>query len=484
MIARQVVSKVNSSKVSFINPIGAVIKNSDRQRSRSLVSVDVCDSASLQLASEKLVALGYDKVKYRITTDCTGSGVNDQAYSPSFNYTTVSEALCHVVRNSYLAKGDISRYFPNFPLAEDARDMFGFKLDGDLYRYNMIPFGLTSAPRYCSTWSAEFNQWFEAAGINSSFMVDDYFLARFSEALARQDMATIASILKDCGLSMEETKFGFGQQLTFLGILVDTVSMTIRIDPIQAGGFAMQLEDYKIMLTSTGHLSESILEHTAGKLGWFCEVIQSGRLRIKWIFAYLNRVSRVSSTVVDGTLSELDWWINILRLWASGDDYGGQYPILSGTELLANPHLIELCQSDASGTDGFGYVSSTLDSIDFNWMSKRWSISEGLPISSHHAEVKALRAFLFGSDHHGIQLIIWITDSESGCYSINRANCSDPNTYPILVEIYNRCDELKCQLLALWVPREFNNLTDHLSHLAYVLCRDSVSGVSSFRESA
>jgi hypothetical protein len=316
-----------------------------------LIGVEVLDSASLQLAKELLISRGYEKIKCRITTDCTGSGVNGAAYSPSFNYTTVSEALRHVVRNSYLAKGDISRYFPNFPLAEDSRDMFGFKLNDELYRYNMIPFGLTSAPKYCSTWSAEFNQWFGAVGINSLFMMDDYFLARLLEALARQDMATIAAMLAECGLEMEQSKFGFGQQLTFLGILVDTVSMTIRIDPIQAGGFALQLEEYKTTLLSTNHLSESIVEHTAGKLGWFCEVIQSGRLHINWIFKYLNRVSRASRAVMDGTIAEFDWWIKILELWASGDDYGGQYPILNGAELLANPHLIELCQSDASGTD-------------------------------------------------------------------------------------------------------------------------------------
>jgi hypothetical protein len=187
---------------------------------------------------------------------------------------------------------------------------------------------------------------------------------------------------------------------------------------------------------------------------------------------------------MDGTIAEFDWWIKILDLWASGDDYGGQYPILNGAELLANPHLIELCQSDASGTDGFGYVSSTLDSVDFNWMSKRWSKEEGLPNSSHHGEVRALHAFLLGSDHAGIQLIIWITDSESGCYSINRANCRDENAFPLLIDIYDRCDQLKCQLLALWVPRASNNLTDHLSHLASVLSRDSVSGVSSFQEPA
>jgi hypothetical protein len=34
-------------------------------------------------------------------------------------------------------------------------------------------------------------------------------------------------------------------------------------------------------------------------------------------------------------------------------------------------------------------------------------------------------------------------------------------------------------LVAVWVPREENCLADHLSHLAHILCRDSVEGHSS-----
>ena len=74
-------------------------------------------------------------------------------------------------------------------------------------------------------------------------------------------------------------------------------------------------------------------------------------------------------------------------------------------------------------------------------------------------------------------MISWISDSESGCNSINRASCRDPAAFPFLKEIYKCCDVLNIQLLALWVPREFNNLADHLSHLAVLLEEDKVEGV-------
>ena len=47
----------------------------------------------------------------------------------------------------------------------------------------------------------------------------------------------------------------------------------------------------------------------------------------------------------------------------------------------------------------------------------------------------------------------------------------------VLKDIYERCDTLNTQLLAWWVPRELNNLADHLSHLAALLNEDTVEGV-------
>jgi hypothetical protein len=83
-------------------------------------------------------------------------------------------------------------------------------------------------------------------------------------------------------------------------------------------------------------------------------------------------------------------------------DMPGAFRIFSGAELLSNQDKVEPYQSDASGTDGFGYV---------------------------------------------------------------------------LKDIYERCDTLNTQLLAWWVPRELNNLADHLSHLAALLNEDTVEGV-------
>lgn len=476
-----VVEPAEEGMIVCINPMGAVVKNSDKQRAKTLVKIHVVDSDSLQEASDQLVAMGQPKIKCRISTDCTGSGLNGASYSPRFAYSSISQALRLVERGGYMAKGDISRYFYSFPLAEKAKELFGFRLFGRTWRFRRLPFGLTNCPYYCSTWTAEFCQWLEAMGIPTAFMVDDVFLARLTEALARADLERAANMFEAIGLSMEKSKFGLGQSLTFIGILIDSITMTLRMDPLSAGGFVLQLLEYKTRLqfNSPNPLDLSDVRHLAGKLNWFSEVIQSGRLHLGAIWSYMQEHPRLSAGRRIEVVSEVSWWIDVLSLWADETDAAGQYPIVSGSELLDQPHTVQLCQSDASGTDGFGYVSSYLNETEFDWRSFRWPL-DGSPKQSHQAELKALHTFIMQEAHGNVRLIVWITDSESGCYSVNRANCRDPLAHPLLQDIYRQCDNVGCQLLAVWVPRENNQLADHLSHLSFILCRDSVGG----RESA
>jgi hypothetical protein len=161
MIRHQVVREATEERPRILNPLGVVIKNSDLQRAKTLAGVSVFNSESLKLASDALGAGGHPRIKCRISTDCSGSGINSAAYSPTFQYSTVSDGVRVVVRDGYLATADVSRYFFEFPWAEAIRPLFSFMFLGVLFEYLKLCFGFTSCPYYCSTWSAEFYQWFK-----------------------------------------------------------------------------------------------------------------------------------------------------------------------------------------------------------------------------------------------------------------------------------------------------------------------------------
>lgn len=116
----------DQSSIRAINPLGAVIKNSDIQRARSLAHINVVDSDSLQRASDTLISMGQPKIKCRISTDCTGAGLNGASYVPPFTYSSIGDGVSLLTRNDFLAKGDISRYFYSFPFANEVKPYFSF----------------------------------------------------------------------------------------------------------------------------------------------------------------------------------------------------------------------------------------------------------------------------------------------------------------------------------------------------------------------
>jgi hypothetical protein len=477
MIRHKVVELTSPQEGMKINPLGVVIKGSDLQRARTLVNIEVKCSRTLQLASESLIQSGHPKIKCRISTDCSGSGINRSAYSPPFQYSTVSEGLKVVHRNGYLATGDVSRYFFEFPWAEKVRKLFCFIFFGQLFHYLRLCFGFTSCPYYCSTWSAEFGKWFGAMGIVASFLMDDWLVGGSTEKEARLKMNKISDTLTSIGFTMAKEKSKVGQKLVWLGIHIDTTTMTIRIDPLQSKGFLKQLLIYEDSILRKRNLDLATLRHISGKLNWYAEVVSAGRLHIRSLWDYTTAHPRITEDLIERIVRDFRWWRNKLETWSIDRPTVTDYRILNGEEILQYPDQVLICQSDASGTDGYGYAWSTLEDTSYQWYSARWKNPGDTPAQSHEAELRSLHHFVLNKLSAECALVIWITDSESACWTINKGHCADPRAWPIVEEIYERLDSFGSQVVALWVPREDNTLTDFLSHFAYTLNRDFVEGV-------
>jgi hypothetical protein len=348
---------------------------------------------------------------------------------------------------------------------------------GVLYEYLKLCFGFTSCPYYCSTWSAEFYQWFKFAGIDAAFLMDDWMVGDRNVKDVETKIEYICDTMQSVGFTMDKEKTKIGQRIVWLGILIDTVRMTLRIDAVQARGFLIQLKEYTNRVVESKYLDMSLLRHLAGKLNWFAEVIQSGRLHIHGLWDYITSHPKMSSTTYDKVLKDLKWWETKLDSWGSELEAGGEYPILNGQELLSNPGWVEILQSDASGTDGFGYIWSLLgeENGSYNWYASQWGLE--VPSQSHEAELRALHHFIRQRTHSS-KLIVWVSDSESACWTINKGHCKDPKAYVLLEELFLECERLTVQVIALWVPREQNRLTDYLSHFAMLMDRVEVEGSS------
>jgi hypothetical protein len=175
-------------------------------------------------------------------------------------------------------------------------------------------------------------------------------------------------------------------------------------------------------------------------------------------------------------LKDSRWWIEQLKAWSTKGASGIEYPIVSVEELLSNPESICMVASDASGIDGFGYWGN-VEAEDFSVYAKKWGGKYEF-VSSHTGELQALKHFLEFNLDKGCNVVIWITDCLSAMFTVNKGRCREESGLRVLEDILQICDDYKVQLLALWVPRDSNMISDYLSHLCVILNREEYQGRS------
>jgi len=461
------------------SPMTMVVKNSDVIRAWALVGVEIIDQDSLEVASRRLVAMGMLKVKVRLCQDMSSSGVNGACERSYFSYPSIRNAINMVRRGCWLAKGDLEGYFHAFPLSKEARDLFMFEFDRWLYEMTRVAFGLRPAPYFCSTFSAEFKQWFEAMGLPVAHMVDDWLTMGCNKDEAESRRQIIKNVFVLVGLTMQDDKDEIGQTLVFCGVRIDTVNMTVSIDPVQAGGVRRMLQRFQAAWANGLECQPAggEIRSMAGKLTWFGSLLQSGPCRTRSWWVYSAHPHSLVASVAQQLREDTEWWCSVLEMWEHGVPSMREYPILSASRLLDEEGLIRLIVSDASGPDGLGYFHGPFgaDENSYQFYSAVWG-SGYIFHNSHNGELSALLHFLRHCECREC-LLVWVTDSLSGVWSILKGRSVKETSMETIRAIFELADQKRIQIVPLWVPRDLNVFADYLSHLSSTLNRPEVAGI-------
>jgi hypothetical protein len=461
-----------------LHPIGAVVKNSDKYKARVLTGIELRNQYDLDEANAELDKQGIPGIKVRMTTDCSQSGLNDASPAAPFRNTSIHDLIELITPECYVGKADITRYFFNFPLAQEARWAFVICWAGIFYCFLRCCFGYKLCPYYCCTWAAEIHLWMEAAGIPTSQFVDDWATVGDSYDRVKERLSDMDAIIRLAGFAFNPDKYDIGQAIVYLGILIDTVTMTLRMERTAMMAFHPQLAEYRKRIYGRRSISQSERRHVCGRLTWLGEVVLSGRLRTRswWIFERYGE--GIHEPVRRRLLEDTDWWLDNIEAWMNDEVSGLELPILSASQVEEDPSLIHVVQSDASGPDGFGYLCGAVNDDNPDYYSSIWRgdwVYEG---SSLAGELRGLLHSIWVSPIHS-RYVIWITDNMGAAFAVNRGRCADGPGLAVLSHVYHVCDAKLLQPVALWVPRELNQAADLLSHYAHVVNRGPQEGRAS-----
>ena len=443
-----------------INPMLSVIRNSDLYRA-SEVGVDVKDEASLLAANEIL----NPPIKVRVCLDAGANGQNGAQPDFPFSYASINDAIALMTPGCYMAKLDLSNMYLTLGLAMDTRKYFGFVNRGVKQRYKRMPFGAKLAPSVLIAFMSEVLAVAAAHGIDTVVnYMDDFFIVGDSYASCLYNLNFILSILTRHGWSIAEEKTVLPcQVLTFIGIQLDSRTMTLTIEPDKAKAVLFKFESARAALLAR-KLYPSMIYSLAGNCMWFASVITVGKLYTRPLFDLLKCL-KASSLASDAECllmfdKAYDWWSATLTKWSSGSLLRSNVRVIP-SQLVKDAVFV---QQDA-GDEGLGFFTTL---VEEGFQRVRWYaclLPEGGSTSSTYKELSTIVWAVKRRHEWANKLVVAVFDSSAAAFSVNNGSSSSGPCMLLIEELYLLCDEFNITIVALWTPRTDNTFADMLTHL-------------------
>jgi hypothetical protein len=291
-----------------------------------------------------------DKVKWRVIHDLShpiGENVNSFVESPYFELPTAVQFARRLSRGAYIWKGDVDKAFRIVPVRKRDWPLLAFHIDGVLYVDTRLPFGHGLSPYYFVNLIGR-PVLYVAVRRGASLLgalagyVDDFFGGCDTYEKALEQMELWLKVCADLGVPVSKAKTFLPSQIVeILGFIIDTVNMSISVDPERI----QDILDEMARIEGRKAVRKDDLERLAGKMVFVCSVVPGGRTFMREILNTMNglRQKKHWAHLSAGFQSDLRWWKRFALKW-------------NGVESIPPPISIpwRWLTSDASGEHGLG----------------------------------------------------------------------------------------------------------------------------------
>jgi len=226
-----------------------------------------------------VIPKGHQPNKWRLIVDLShpsGSSVNDHIPKSlcSLSYITVDNAIQKILeygQYTILAKVDIKSAFRLIPVHPTDRHLLGMRWRRQVYIDTCLPFGLRSAPKLFNI-LADLVSWIAVQHGISCILhyLDDFLLVGPPQSLiCQQNLETFLGLCFDLGIPLASEKIeGPSTSLTFLGIIIDTNRMEIRLPDDKIARLYTTLEKWLSKKSATKRKILSLVGHSSMPQKW------------------------------------------------------------------------------------------------------------------------------------------------------------------------------------------------------------------------
>ena len=388
--------------------------------------------------------------KRRVCFDAS-RGINPNLLEWRFRYTDFPFILAHVRKGDFIALVDLRSFYLQLPMAQEFTKYLSLRdpLTGELLRYLRCPFGLSTAPAWASAVTAEVRRVLLARGVEVVFVyVDDYIIIADSEAKCAEALAVVLGVLREFNIAVSGEKIVQPTQAAdVLGITIDTKHGKLRIKEGHVQYSAAAISN----VLRQGRLSKKLLKSLCGMFTWISPMVKGSRpyVRSMWDLQKGKRRHRGRVKLTAAARLDLKWWREAL---CSLHDVRFEVSFAD----MAHRRTV-LLSSDAAGELGWGvWYGEQLYSGMWNETQLQWS----MPHKELAPPVVAIEKL---ARHWKGALVVIATDSITNAYAINAGSSSSAEGIALLKRLAQVEREYGIDVVAVWLPREFNIVPDALS---------------------
>ena len=300
----------------------------------------------------------------------TGSSITDfiDANTYTLTYCTVDDAYTIINKlgqGALLSKIDLKNAFRLMPVRQEDWNLLGIHWKSKYYIDTCLPFGLRSAP-FLFNRLADAIHWILQNNYEVHHLLhylDDFLTAgpAYSNT-CHHNLSAMRSLCQAIGAPIKEEKVeGPTTRLTFLGIVLDTVSMEASISVERKTSLLTAIHSFLTFRKCTKRQLLSLI----GKLSFACKVVPAGWIFLRRLIDLSCSVTRLHHhiRITNEARLDLQWWLNFLPGWS-----GTSLILDSEWTISSAMHLF----TDASGSKGWGAFWSN------KWLQAKWSSEQAM----------------------------------------------------------------------------------------------------------
>ncbi|XP_064467818.1 uncharacterized protein LOC135378673 [Ornithodoros turicata] len=361
-------------------------------------------------------------------------------------WDTVKDLL---LQGDYLVRIDLKDAYLSVPIAKRDRPWLCFLHQGRCYQWNVLPFGLCSAPRVFTKIMKPIVAHLRSQGIRLVIFLDDILLMDQSPGRLRSSMQIVVNLLHSLGFVINQTKSHLTptRTLTFLGFEIMTVPLALCL-PVDKR-LAIKQEIDSILGESIGVRA---LASLIGRLNATSLAVLAAPLHLRSLQSLLHQALQIGSYETTVTLSsaareDLGWWRTVLL----------SHPRRS----LHESSVLQTIQTDSS-LQGWGAHSQGLV------VGQQWT-NELAQLHINELELRAaflgLQALGRPSDQGCILLQL---DNRAAVAAINRMGSTRSSSLnKVALQLWSWCLKRGLTVRAQHIPGRLNAVADRASRVHF-----------------